>query len=154
MDSFDKRGDLVDSALQDHIVNLIETSYKSNMLNNAKDITIQDLNFSKNTNSGTIYIHTFTKAIEPTIEDIVLAVGKDAVDITVEDLDNLEEEQLVDTMTLNHYDEVKADAKTYADDENELNAFGATFGDSPYNYARWGGYLEDTDEEIVDGYYY
>lgn len=154
MDKFDERGDLVDSDLQDHLVNIINASYKADMLNNAKDVTISDLDFSKNTSSGKIHIYTFTEVLEPTIKDIIQAVGKDASNITVEDLDNLEEEQLVDTMKLNHYDKIKADAKAYAEDENELNAFGATFGDSPYNHARWGGYVEDTDEEIEDGYYY
>lgn len=156
-DKFDRKGNLVDVDLQKKICNLIDNSLPeshSEMLRDTIDITVTDLDFHKETYLGPIYISSFTSSVEPTIKDIVMTVGKPADEITQEDIDCISEEDLVEIMTETHHDEIAAKAEEFAEDENEMNAFGATFG--KYGEpARWGGsFMDKEDSEIEDGYFW
>ena len=158
MDKFDENGRLVDFSLRDKIADLAYESAKGDLFcGDPIDITVEDLGLTKETDDGLIHIDSFTASFEPTDKDILDTIGKDAESVTIEDLDRVNEEDLVDVMTENHYEEVVAMAKAFAEDTNELNAFGATF-----NYGnrdalgRWGGTWDSKMGEIHvnDGYGY
>ena len=158
MDKFDENGRLVDLSLRDKIADLVYESAKGDLFcGDPIDITVEDLGLTKETDDGLIHIDSFTAGIEPTDKDILDTIGKDAESVTIEDLDRVNEEDLVDVMTENHYEEVVAMAKAFAEDTNELNAFGATFNyDNRDALGRWGGTLGSKVGEIHvnDGYGY
>lgn len=147
MAKFDKDGNLVDLDLQDRIVDLIEHSPKEQLLDYDQDVTIHDLELVKQTESGLIRITSYTKSIMPTMKDIVDSTGKAAETITQEDIDEISEEVLLDTMELNHYDEIYADAEDFANEgSDELSAFGSNYKvEEP---KRWSGYKIDEYDDL------
>lgn len=158
MDKFDANGRLVNSFLREKIDDLAYESAKGDLFcGDPIDITVEDLGLTKETDDGLIHIDSFTAGIEPTDKDILDTIGKDADSVTIEDLNNVTEEDLVEVMTENHYEEVVAMAKAFAEDTNELNAFGATFGYGDREaLGRWGGTWDSKMGEIKvnDGYGY
>lgn len=159
MDKFDANGRLTNFFLREKLADLAYESTKGDLYcGDPIDITVEDLGLVKETNDGIIHIDTFTAGIEPTDKDILDTVGKDAESVTMEDLDRVNEEDLVEVMTENHYEEIIAMAKAFAEDTNELNAFGATFsfGNRKNTLGRWGGTWDSELGEIHvdDGYGY